>query len=133
MPTLEELEARMRVGAPPAQHNEPPRANKSEEDMSAFKKLLAQVSGGQAVPANGSAVPSTQGITLMQVLKNQPAPPPPPMQIGPHPPMIPEQQQPHPPMFNHVGPLGPAQHPHQAQTQHENLMKVLRIQQVNNF
>lgn len=30
--------------------------------------------------------------------------------------------------FNHVGPLGPTQHAHQAQMQHENLMKVLQIQ-----
>jgi hypothetical protein len=30
--------------------------------------------------------------------------------------------------FNHVGPLGPTQHPHQAQMQHENLMKVLHLQ-----
>lgn len=32
--------------------------------------------------------------------------------------------------FNHVGSLGPTQRPHQAQIQHENLMKVLQIQQV---
>lgn len=35
--------------------------------------------------------------------------------------------------FNHVGSLGPTQHPHQhnAQMQHENLMKVLQIQVSN--
>lgn len=130
MHSLEELEARMRGGVPPSPHIEPPRVNKTDEDMSAFKKLLAQVSGGQVVPAaNGPIAPkqNTQHITLMQLLKNQQGmggPPP------PHQPPMPEQQQQHAPSFNHVGPLGPAQHPHQAQMQHENLMKVLRIQQV---
>ncbi|XP_011305362.1 eukaryotic translation initiation factor 4E transporter isoform X3 [Fopius arisanus] len=126
MHSLEELEARMRGGIPPSPQIEPPRVSKTDEDMSAFKKLLAQVSGGQAVPAaNGPIAPkqNTQPITLMQLLKNQPAMGGPP----PHQPPMPEQQ--HPPSFNHVGPLGPAQHPHQAQMQHENLMKVLRIQQ----
>lgn len=33
--------------------------------------------------------------------------------------------------FNHVGSIGPTQHPHQAQMQHENLMKVLQIQVSN--
>jgi len=45
---------------------------------------------------------------------------------------MPHQQPPAEPIhtttFNHVGPLGPTQHPHQAQMQHENLMKVLQIQ-----
>ncbi|XP_063987949.1 eukaryotic translation initiation factor 4E transporter-like isoform X8 [Diachasmimorpha longicaudata] len=126
MHSLEELEARMRGGVHPPSQIEPLRVNKTDEDMSAFKKLLAQVSGGQAVPAaNGPIAPKhiTQPITLMQLLKNQPGLGGPP----PHQPPMPEQQ--HPPSFNHVGPLGPAQHPHQAQMQHENLMKVLRIQQ----
>ena len=34
-----------------------------------------------------------------------------------------------PPSFNQVGPLGPVQHPHQSQVQHENLLKVFQIQQ----
>ncbi|XP_015113085.1 eukaryotic translation initiation factor 4E transporter isoform X2 [Diachasma alloeum] len=126
MHSLEELEARMRGGVHPPSHIEPIRVNKTDEDMSAFKKLLAQVTGGQAVPAaNGPIAPkqNTQPMTLMQLLKNQPGMGGPP----PHQPLMPEQQ--HPPSFNHVGPLGPAQHPHQAQMQHENLMKVLRIQQ----
>ena len=38
-----------------------------------------------------------------------------------------------PPTFNHVGPLGPVQHPHQSQLQHDNLMKVLQVQQVSQF
>ena len=61
---------------------------------------------------------------LNSQLKNQPvAPQPPPHQ--PHPANEPLQM----PAFNHVGPLGPVQHPHQSQMQHENLMKVLQIQQ----
>lgn len=47
---------------------------------------------------------------------------------------MPHQQPPaaaepiHASTFNHVGPLGPTQHSHQAQMQHENLIKVLQIQ-----
>ncbi|XP_034935730.1 eukaryotic translation initiation factor 4E transporter-like isoform X2 [Chelonus insularis] len=125
--SLEELEARMRGGMPSTPHVEPARPTKTEEDLSAFKKLLAQVSGGQAVPAaNGPNPPKGQPITLMQLLKNQQAQPA--MQVPPHQSMVPEQQ-PHPQTFNHVGPLGQTQHAHQVQMQHENLLKVLRIQQ----
>lgn len=128
MHSLEELEARMRGGAPPHVHHvEQQRVNKTDEDLSAFKKLLAQVSGGQAVPAaNGLNPPKGHPITLMQLLKNQQ--PQPPIQVPSHQSLVPEQ--PHPPTFDHVGPLGPTQHAHQAQMQHENLLKVLRIQQV---
>lgn len=39
--SLEELEARMRGGAPPpATSTDAPRVNKTEEDLSAFKKLV---------------------------------------------------------------------------------------------
>lgn len=48
-------------------------------------------------------------------------------------PIAPQQSVPEPMQtFNHVGSVGPTQHPHQAQMQHENLMKVLQIQQVSN-
>lgn len=41
--SLEELEARMRGGAPPpATSTDAPRVNKTEEDLSAFKKLVSQ-------------------------------------------------------------------------------------------
>ncbi|CAD6230459.1 GSCOCG00006768001-RA-CDS [Cotesia congregata] len=127
MHSLEELEASLRGGVPPqVQHVEQQKVNKTEEDLSAFKKLLAQVSGGQAVPAANGLNPSKgQPITLMELLKNQQ--PQPPIHIPPHQPIVPEQ--PHPNSFGHVGPLGPTQHAHQAQMQHENLLKVLRIQQ----
>lgn len=39
--SLEELEARMRGGAPTGPSIEPPRINKTEEDLSAFKKLVS--------------------------------------------------------------------------------------------
>lgn len=39
--SLEELEARMRGGAPPpTSSTDQPRVNKTEEDLSAFKKLV---------------------------------------------------------------------------------------------
>lgn len=42
--SLEELEARMRGGAPPpATSTEAPRVNKTEEDLAAFKKLVRLV------------------------------------------------------------------------------------------
>ncbi|KAL6257943.1 hypothetical protein P5V15_011541 [Pogonomyrmex californicus] len=123
--SLEELEARMRGGAPPpATSTDAPRVNKTEEDLSAFKKLLAQVTGGQAVPAANGPITQKQPVTLMQLLTSQ-------LKTQPSP--MPHQQPPAEPIhtttFNHVGPLGPTQHPHQAQMQHENLMKVLQIQQ----
>ena len=66
--SLEELEARMRGGPPPPAPNEPPKINKTDEDLSAFKKLLAQVTGGHAVPAANGPIPQKQQpITLMQV------------------------------------------------------------------
>lgn len=41
--SLEELEARMRGGAPPpATSTDAPRVNKTEEDLSAFKKLVSR-------------------------------------------------------------------------------------------
>lgn len=41
MHSLEELEARMRGGAPPpTSSTDQPRVNKTEEDLSAFKKLV---------------------------------------------------------------------------------------------
>lgn len=119
--SLEELEARMRGGLP----NEQPRVNKNEEDLSAFKKLLAQVTGGQAVPAANGPIPQKQQqqqqqpITLMQLLNTQ-------LKTQ-------QNEQIRPPTYNHVGPLGPIQHPHQSQLQHENLMKVLQVQQVKYF
>ena len=48
-------------------------------------------------------------------------------QAPPRPPSEPPMQI--PPAFNAVGPLGPVQNPLQSQMQHENLMKVLQIQQ----
>lgn len=51
-------------------------------------------------------------------------------------PIVPQQSVPEPihaTTFNHVGSLGQTQHSHQAQMQHENLMKVLQIQQVMEF
>ncbi|XP_072749964.1 uncharacterized protein [Anoplolepis gracilipes] len=124
--SLEELEARMRGGAPPpATSTDTPHVNKTEEDLSAFKKLLAQMNGGQAVPAANGPITQKQPVTLMQLLNSQ--------LKTPQQPSIPHQQPPTEPIhtttFNHIGPLGPAQHPHQAQMQHENLMKVLQIQQ----
>ncbi|CAB0035897.1 unnamed protein product [Trichogramma brassicae] len=136
--SLEELEARMRGGMP-SQQPEPPKPNKSKEDMTAFKKLLAQVSGGQAVPATNGPGPqqkhqmppqNIQPMTLMQLLNSQ--------MKNPQPPVMTPQQavrspseppMPVPQSFNHVGPLGPVQNHHQSQMQHENLMKVLHIQQ----
>lgn len=42
--SLEELEARMRGGAPPpATSTDAPRVNKTEEDLSAFKKLVKSI------------------------------------------------------------------------------------------
>ncbi|XP_029167468.1 eukaryotic translation initiation factor 4E transporter-like isoform X2 [Nylanderia fulva] len=124
--SLEELEARMRGGAPPpATSTDTPHVNKTEEDLSAFKKLLAQMNGGQAVPAANGPITQKQPVTLMQLLNSQ-------LKTQQQP-SIPHQQPSTEPIhtttFNHVGPLGPAQHPHQAQMQHENLMKVLQIQQ----
>ena len=119
--SLEELEARMRGGPPPTvSSTEPPRLTKTDEDLAAFKKLLAQVNGGQAVPAANGPIPQKQQpFTLMQFMKSQ-------TPITPH-----QSSEPlRPPTFNHVGPLGPVQHPHQSQLQHENLMKVLQVQQV---
>lgn len=122
--SLEELEARMRSGAPPATSVEPPRINKTEEELSAFKKLLSRVTGGQTVPASNGPIPQKpQPITLMQLLNTQ---------LKTQQQVTPQQQfaeQMHTSTFNHAGPLGPTQHPHQAQMQHENLMKVLQIQQ----
>lgn len=41
--SLEELEARMRGGAPPpTTSTDAPRVNKTEEDLSAFKKLVSK-------------------------------------------------------------------------------------------
>ncbi|KAK2585472.1 hypothetical protein KPH14_010130 [Odynerus spinipes] len=124
--SLEELEARMRGGVPPPTSNsELSRVNKTEEDLSAFKKLLAQVTGGQAVPAaNGPMPQKPQSVTLMQLLNSQ--------LKTPQQPVVPQQpvaDQIHASTFNHVGPIAPTQHPHQVQMQHENLMKVLHIQQ----
>lgn len=125
--SLEELEARMRGGPPPPViSNEPPRITKTDEDLSAFKKLLAQVTGGQAVPAANGPIPQKQQpFTLMQFINTQ---------LKSQTPIV-QHQNPEPmrpPTFNHVGPLGPVQHPHQSQLQHENLMKVLQVQQVRN-
>ncbi|XP_018403043.1 PREDICTED: mastermind-like protein 3 [Cyphomyrmex costatus] len=122
--SLEELEARMRGGAPPpATSTDALRVNKTE-DLSAFKKLLAQVTGGQAVPAANGPITHKQPVTLMQLLNSQ---------LKTQQSSMPHQQPPaesiHTTTFNHVGPLGPTQHPHQVQMQHENLMKVLQIQQ----
>ncbi|KAI5642626.1 nucleocytoplasmic shuttling protein for mRNA cap-binding EIF4E domain-containing protein [Phthorimaea operculella] len=79
--SLEELEARLRPQ--PAQHNAP------DHDLSAFKRLLAQVSGGHAVPADTH--PPQQ----------PPQQPQPPMSLlqtaDTHPPQQPPQQ-PQPPM-----------------------------------
>ncbi|XP_029662383.1 eukaryotic translation initiation factor 4E transporter-like isoform X1 [Formica exsecta] len=124
--SLEELEARMRGGAPPpVTSTDTPHVNKTEEDLSAFKKLLAQMNGGQAVPAANGPITQKRPVTLMQLLNSQ-------LKTQQQP-SIPHQQPPTEPIhattFNHVGPLGPTQHPHQAQMQHENLMKVLQIQQ----
>lgn len=119
--SLEELEARMRGGAPPpTSSTDQPRVNKTEEDLSAFKKLLAQVTGGQAIPAANGPISQKQPVTLIQLLNSQ-------LKTQP----IAPQQSVSEPMqtFNHVGSVGPTQHPHQAQMQHENLMKVLQIQQ----
>nr|XP_033329376.1 nuclear factor of activated T-cells 5-like isoform X2 [Megalopta genalis] len=119
--SLEDLEARMRGGAPPPTSAiDQPRVNKTE-DLSAFKKLLAQVTGGQAIPAANGPISQKQPVTLMQLLNSQ-------LKTQP---IASQQSVPEPvhSTFNHVGSLGPTQHPHQAQMQHENLMKVLQIQQ----
>ncbi|XP_048263919.1 eukaryotic translation initiation factor 4E transporter isoform X6 [Bombus terrestris] len=121
--SLEELEARMRGGAPPpTSSTDQPRVNKTEEDLSAFKKLLAQVTGGQAIPAANGPISQKQPVTLIQLLNSQ-------LKTQP---IAPQQSVPEPmhaTTFNHAGSVGPTQHPHQAQMQHENLMKVLQIQQ----
>ncbi|XP_031364797.1 eukaryotic translation initiation factor 4E transporter-like [Apis dorsata] len=121
--SLEELEARMRGGVPPpTSSTDQPHVNKTEEDLSAFKKLLAQVTGGQAIPAANGPISQKQPVTLIQLLNSQ-------LKTQP---IAPQQSVPEPmhtTTFNHVGSLGPTQHPHQAQMQHENLMKVLQIQQ----
>ncbi|XP_031832187.1 uncharacterized protein LOC116426797 isoform X7 [Nomia melanderi] len=119
--SLEDLEAHMRGGAPPPTSAiDQSRVNKTE-DLSAFKKLLAQVTGGQAIPAANGPISQKQPVTLMQLLNSQ-------LKTQP---IASQQSVPEPihPTFNHVGSLGPTQHPHQAQMQHENLMKVLQIQQ----
>ncbi|XP_061933532.1 eukaryotic translation initiation factor 4E transporter isoform X3 [Apis cerana] len=121
--SLEELEARMRGGVPPpTSSTDQPHVNKTEEDLSAFKKLLAQVTGGQAIPAANGPISQKQPVTLIQLLNSQ-------LKTQP---IAPQQSVPEPmhtTTFNHVGSIGPTQHPHQAQMQHENLMKVLQIQQ----
>ncbi|XP_024222140.1 eukaryotic translation initiation factor 4E transporter-like isoform X10 [Bombus vosnesenskii] len=121
--SLEELEARMRGGAPPpTSSTDQPRVNKTEEDLSAFKKLLAQVTGGQAIPAANGPISQKQPVTLIQLLNSQLKT----QAIAPQQ-SVPEPM--HATTFNHAGSVGPTQHPHQAQMQHENLMKVLQIQQ----
>lgn len=68
MHSLEELEARIRPQHPPPPMHQPPQ---QDHDLSAFKRLLAQVSGGHAVPAEPQPRPPHQPpMSLLQMLKS---------------------------------------------------------------
>ncbi|XP_044738179.1 eukaryotic translation initiation factor 4E transporter isoform X2 [Chrysoperla carnea] len=76
--SLEEIEANIRHAADKAasgvssQQNNMSSSvmhNKSDEDMTAFKRLLAQVSGGHAIPATNGPLPQkSQPMSLLQML-----------------------------------------------------------------
>ncbi|KAF5292641.1 hypothetical protein FQR65_LT11193 [Abscondita terminalis] len=72
--SLAELEARMMhqgAGDSNTGRSQTKHAPKSHEDMMAFKQLLAQVSGGQAVAAtNGSAPMKSQSMSILEMLSH---------------------------------------------------------------
>ncbi|CAH0548712.1 unnamed protein product [Brassicogethes aeneus] len=69
---LDEIEAKMRQNVndvgPTLSHKQ--HQMKQEEDMTAFKRLLAQVTGGHAVPASNGPMPKSAGMSLMEMLQH---------------------------------------------------------------
>ncbi|XP_044762842.1 eukaryotic translation initiation factor 4E transporter-like isoform X3 [Coccinella septempunctata] len=67
--SLNELESNIRKGLDiSAGQNQNKHMIKKDDDMAAFKRLLAQVSGGQVVPANGSNHQKMPAMSLMESL-----------------------------------------------------------------
>ncbi|XP_018330068.1 eukaryotic translation initiation factor 4E transporter-like isoform X2 [Agrilus planipennis] len=52
------------------QAQQQPPLNKVEEDMTAFKRLLAQVSGGHAVPATNGPIPNKPPMSILEMLSH---------------------------------------------------------------
>ncbi|KAK5638593.1 hypothetical protein RI129_012888 [Pyrocoelia pectoralis] len=72
--SLAELEARIihqGAGDPGTARNSLPKQTKSADEVNAFKRLLAQVSDGQAVTASNGPLPSkSQSMSLMELLSH---------------------------------------------------------------
>ncbi|KYB27081.1 eukaryotic translation initiation factor 4E transporter isoform X5 [Tribolium castaneum] len=111
---LDELEAKMRQNTEPQMHKHP---QKSEEDMTAFNRLLAHISGNHTATANGP-VPKTQPMSLMEMLSHSQ-----------------QQDEAHARMAQLLGPSSPGASPHdiagrlqqqvQSQQQKEMLSKLM--------
>jgi hypothetical protein len=102
---LNELEAKMRQNSEPQMHKH---AQKSEEDMTAFNRLLAHISSGHNPTANGP-MPKSQPMSLMEMLSHSQ-----------------QQDEVHARMAQLLGPASPGASPHdiasrlqQSQQQHK--------------
>ncbi|XP_068901201.1 eukaryotic translation initiation factor 4E transporter-like isoform X2 [Tenebrio molitor] len=102
---LNELEAKMRQNSEPQMHKH---AQKSEEDMTAFNRLLAHISSGHNATANGPMAKS-QPMSLMEMLSHSQ-----------------QQDEVHARMAQLLGPASPGASPHdiasrlqQSQQQHK--------------
>ncbi|XP_045468122.1 eukaryotic translation initiation factor 4E transporter-like isoform X14 [Harmonia axyridis] len=67
--SLNELESNMRKGLD-ISTNQNQNKNKKDDDMAAFRRLLAQVSGGQVIPANGANHQKMPAMSLMEMLSH---------------------------------------------------------------